>query len=374
MGMTYKGTLVLSLTWIFTLTFCSMLVGEEENLEQVGVTGVQSGILSGLFIDQDKSPIVNHQVNLFYDYSTTVLKPTVTDANGKFKFDSLFPGTYAIEVDHLGKKQRVPKLIVDAGEHNKVELIAGKATTYQRYNNYNQPIPNFTALKNNSGLVSADNQGTFFDGQSMIYIPTQNHYNVKEYEPYTFESKIKPDTTQLTFPTILSSREEEDYLGATLIFLFDKAGVPALGLGNQNLCVYTLEEAPIIPSDSLGFTTSPNLRDNQWHHIVMTRDSNNWKLYVDNVLVCEDKVNVALDLSASITIGGDRASRYNTYFHGYIKDLKIWTSYTDNIEEFSNRNINGNEPDLLAFWPLDSSLANPLIDYSSNQNHGFWSE
>ena len=352
-----------------------MLVGEEENLEQVGVTGTQSGILSGRFLDQNNSPITNHPIQLFYDYSTSVLKTSITDANGNFKFDSLFPGTYAIEIDHLGKKQRVPKLIVDAGEHNKVELITGKATTYQRYNSYNQPVSNFTALSNNNkaGLVNPNNPGTFFDGKTMVQATPMPHYKIDTGMPFTFEAKIKADTFQLTYPAIFSSRDEEGFLKSTLIFLWDTKGVPVINVGpGGNICVHEKGEG----SDEFTnyYTTSPNLVDGKWHHIVITRDTVNLTLYVDQKSVCNAKTARSLDLDNAISIGGDRASRYNTYFHGYIKDLRIWTSFAKDIDEFTTRNINGNEPDLLGFWPLDSSLTNPLIDYSLNQNHGFWSE
>ena len=218
------------------------------------------------------------------------------------------------------------------------------------------------------------NEGTFFDGRSMVYVSTPSHYNIEGYKPYTFEVKIKADTTQLTYPTILSSRKEGGFFEASLFFLFDTAGVPSQGLGRINLCVYRAEENIFQFSDGLGYTSSPNLRDNQWHHIVMTRDSVNWEQYVDGKLVCEDKEDLPLDLSKSITIGGDRASRYNTYFHGYIKDLRVWTSYTANIQEFTSRTVTGSEQDLLGYWPLNPSLPNPLIDLSQNKSHGQWAQ
>ena len=214
------------------------------------------------------------------------------------------------------------------------------------------------------------NEGTFFDGKSMVHIEILNQYVLDDAAPFTFEATIKADTSQLSYPTILSSREEDDFLKSTLFFLWS-TGVPTLYLGaaGGNACAYRLIDDP----NTKYPTNSPNLLDNQWHHIVITRDTSNISFYVDQKLVCKSSGGHSLGFNTSFRIGGDRASRYNTYFHGFIKNVGLWNSYTSDIHEFTKRNVTGKEPDLLGYWPLNPSSENPFADLSLNKSHGVWS-
>ena len=214
------------------------------------------------------------------------------------------------------------------------------------------------------------NEGAFFDGQSMIQISPKPH----TLQPYTFEAKIKADTSQSTFPAIFSSRTEDGFFEPTLFLLWGTNGVPAISLGRRGNVCYSRKGEQVDSSFIIYENTSPNLMDNQWHHIVMTRDSVDWQLYVDATLACSAPIITQLDLRLAISIGGDKASRYNTYFHGYIKDVKIWTSHTSDINELTNRIVTGNEPDLLGYWPLNPKSENPLEDLSLNKSHGVWAQ
>ena len=221
------------------------------------------------------------------------------------------------------------------------------------------------------------NAGTFFDGQSMIQVPTQAHYKIEAWTPYTIEATIKADSSQLPYPTIISSRDEGGFTKGILINLWDKLGVLSMYLGAKsggNICHLPDSLKGIVDDRSSSYTSSPNLKDNQWHHIVITRATHDWEMYIDGELVCERPVKHPIDFNIALNIGGDRASRYNTYFHGYIKDVKIWTSYTSDIHELIHRNVTGGEQDLLGYWPLNPSLPNPLIDLSQNKSHGVWSK
>lgn len=120
------------------------------------------------------------------------------------------------------------------------------------------------------------------------------------------------------------------------------------------------------------------LNDGNWHHMVMTMDVNEWKLYVDCQLVDElttTTVNPDLTNPQRLAIG--RISRTTgdgrpLFFEGDIDNVKIYNTAlsAEEVQQISAYTCPASTPDLLAglvaYYPLNGDA----LDYSGNELHG----
>jgi hypothetical protein len=103
------------------------------------------------------------------------------------------------------------------------------------------------------------------------------------------------------------------------------------------------------------------VRDDVWHHVAMTYDAaageSNLCLYVDGQL---NAVNTATGLLARATgpIWVGHGNAYAT-FSGDIDDLRFWNCVrtAQEIRDNLARSLLGNEPGLVAYYPLDGTTA-----------------
>lgn len=118
-----------------------------------------------------------------------------------------------------------------------------------------------------------------------------------------------------------------------------------------------------------------------WHHIILTRDSSNMKIFIDGQLSRIDTTNQINGLAAHY--GNDSIKRVilgsvswmnGNYFNGYIDDLTILSRALDSVEainlynSYSKYLAVGNDPNtgLQANYPLDGNG----LDFSINLKHG----
>ena len=108
---------------LFTLVMsCSLLLDGEKEIS--GVTGTNSGIISGVFIESDRSPITGQKVSLLKSTEPNTIYSNITDSTGSFLFDSLHAGTYTIKASYLGKQIQSSSIVLDTNETiDDVELI-----------------------------------------------------------------------------------------------------------------------------------------------------------------------------------------------------------------------------------------------------------
>ena len=123
--------------------------------------------------------------------------------------------------------------------------------------------------------------------------------------------------------------------------------------------------------------SSGSIRDNQWHHIVWVFDSQEQydkKIYIDGVLDAQqDAYSTNSNLgSGAVRYGflgdGSEANSYNAgknniFYHGRMDQVSIWHRAFASDEINSLLNINNNENDLVAYWPMEEGSGNTVIDF-----------
>ena len=157
--MPHTVRILLSTFLMFSLTCCSWLI------DSAGVTGTQSGI-AGVFVDELNTPIAGHRIDIYFDSSATILDSQYTDYEGKFRFDSLQSGIYAIETEYLGKHGRYPEIIFESDDSLAITITSYGWYEYVRYDTLNNKRPDserFGRLKENSQLHCTNGIDDDFD-------------------------------------------------------------------------------------------------------------------------------------------------------------------------------------------------------------------
>lgn len=135
-----------------------------------------------------------------------------------------------------------------------------------------------------------------------------------------------------------------------------------LSNGNIKARIYSNQ---IIESKNL------NLADNNWHHLAHVFGSSigGQKIYVDGQLVASGNKGISdFDRQDGIVIGYSWDAQPK-YFKGQIAEVRVWKKARTQtqIQAEMNKTLTGNEPDLLAYWPLRDASAQ---DYTANGNNG----
>jgi hypothetical protein len=68
-----------------------------------------------------------------------------------------------------------------------------------------------------------------------------------------------------------------------------------------------------------------NIEANKWYHVAITREGNNWRTFVNGVLMTTTvKAGVPYrDTSKGFSIGGDTAGYIDRFFEGHIDEIRI---------------------------------------------------
>ncbi|MTJ48840.1 LamG-like jellyroll fold domain-containing protein [Dolichospermum sp. UHCC 0259] len=114
------------------------------------------------------------------------------------------------------------------------------------------------------------------------------------------------------------------------------------------------------------------VNDGKWHHLTAVRDGlHSGKLYVDGVLVSEFTYtgsSVAIDGVEEAFIGKNSKNDGN-FFKGEIGEVRIWNTARSQqyIQDNKDRNLNGNEAGLVAYYPINEGTGDILTDSSVNK-------
>ncbi|MDX1913648.1 MAG: LamG-like jellyroll fold domain-containing protein [Saprospiraceae bacterium] len=131
-------------------------------------------------------------------------------------------------------------------------------------------------------------------------------------------------------------------------------------------------------NDYLNVAGSNNsLANGNWHHIAFVRQGTTLQYYVDGILDRTVFSNQNLDNAAKLRIGNIVCGGLN--FRGSMDEIRIWSLARSVMElnEKMNCTLAGDEPGLLAYYPLSSQNCgacsagtNTLIDNTANGYHG----
>ena len=113
----------------------------------------------------------------------------------------------------------------------------------------------------------------------------------------------------------------------------------------------------------LGLSALTNCADGSWHHVAVVRRTGVMEVYVDGTSVEVDKSRKgtkALDISGknALSFGAFMSApgaAPQSYFAGMMRDMRVWDIALDanKIQSRMLRVLNGKEPQLLAYWPMD---------------------
>lgn len=119
---------------------------------------------------------------------------------------------------------------------------------------------------------------------------------------------------------------------------------------------------------------NPAPADNEWHHVAFTWDNSSQDIlvYIDGQLAPNSGTFAGPIAAPGQELNIGRNEKRGAHFNGKIDDVRIWSvALTDSvIQRNRHRTLNGNEPNLLAYWKLDEGNSNYVFDLTDNSYDG----
>jgi hypothetical protein len=141
------------------------------------------------------------------------------------------------------------------------------------------------------------------------------------------------------------------------------------GSSGYGLFLNTSGEIRALLGGVAALTSGITMPANEWMHLVLTRESGIWKLYVDGELkTLSSNTTAPAAPSGSITIGANPAG--SERFAGSADEVRFWTTartQTQIRQSYASRV--GNESGLAAYYRFDQSSTTYVNDYTTNGNH-----
>lgn len=133
-----------------------------------------------------------------------------------------------------------------------------------------------------------------------------------------------------------------------------------------------------VRSYTSGFTSTTKLQKERWYHVAFVQDASNNKLkiYVDGALDSESPLQgTGVNTTGDIFVGAREyfnSGNGSHFFNGVIYELRMWNiarSQVD-IKATLNTTLQGNEANLVGYWPLNDGTGTTVKDRSSGQRPG----
>ncbi len=106
-----------------------------------------------------------------------------------------------------------------------------------------------------------------------------------------------------------------------------------------------------------------------WHHIAISRQSNQLKVYVDGMLNYSALDNSDFSNDEILTIADPGNISANKY---YIDEVRVWNTARSESEivQYMTKPLTGNESGLIAYYNMNEGTGTIMNDLTSNNNHG----
>lgn len=199
-------------------------------------------------------------------------------------------------------------------------------------------------------------------GGSNQYMSVVDHadIDIAASQSRTVTALVRTSTPQAI--RILSKRS-----GAGYEFITSASGIPGLNASDAS------------GAHGAVFTASPNIANNQWHHVAMVIDQGNAasktvKLYVDGVLISTGPTfSTAGDFSTAMNlIVGGVSGTAAGQFNGSLDNVRIWNKAMTASEIIADQDAVVNTPttNLLAAWDFEGVIGTNVPDVSGNNHPG----
>jgi len=234
-------------------------------------------------------------------------------------------------------------------------LLAQRNTPLSRFA-VNILLPGCLLVPASISCAQISSKGLYFDGTQQLVTVT-NYYNGIDTGDFAIEAWIRDDMFNPGFPTeepILDNRENST--GPMLGF--------RLAITNGQLTFF---------AGLFGTSCGPDLRDQQCHHVAVSRIGGNLSYYVDGILSGGDFNDGSLLSDApELYIGAKLSYPSGVFpFYGLIKEVRIWNKARTQSEIQSNMNAVVNpDPNLVSYWRMDEGSGQSVTDYSGNSHTG----
>ncbi len=219
--------------------------------------------------------------------------------------------------------------------------------------------------------VIYENYVQVFDGYSALQFDGMESYALCEADPtlnitdaFTIEGWIYPDGWGENTSIGLGKIIDKANIG---IFICRAGGT----LNDSCLVIFHNDS-----ESTSGFSYSPDLsiRLNSWQHIAVTYNlSDGMLLYINGSPRTLSQINPPVggindNLYENLYIGN--AEGLAETFDGLIDELRIWDHARSGTEIQSSINVTleGNEPGLVAYWPMEEGNGDIIHDHSDNGN------
>ena len=126
---------------------------------------------------------------------------------------------------------------------------------------------------------------------------------------------------------------------------------------------------------------SPPLSTGSWHHVAVTHQNGNSRIYLNGSLVATEDTSysmvvnpgqpVRLGVSDNYT-GGTWNAPDGRYFSGEMDEVRFWSDVRTQDEIFEHRNaiLHGWENGLIGYYRMNEANGTTVFDHSSKANHG----
>lgn len=202
-----------------------------------------------------------------------------------------------------------------------------------------------------------------FNGENNVVIVENSPLNVIDDGDFTLEAWIKgEDSGGFHHPTILSNRSTFPSGGGIMFFIHNQ-------WGGSKYKLLSLQINEINYKFVNNGTFNGDLLDNKCHHVAVSRKGNILTFYADGIQFGTFTFNSGTtSLNEPLRIGQDRAT--NNTFDGLISQCRIWNIARTPTEIFQYKDVrlNGNENGLLAYWEMNETNGQILVDKTGQYN------
>jgi len=201
-----------------------------------------------------------------------------------------------------------------------------------------------------------------FDGSNdSVSIPSSAQLNFGTSTNFTLEAWVKLYSSQTNYTGIIAKADNSSSTFYQLVIV-------------ENKIAAEVSNGGAFAGTGQGFWGTTNLFDSSWHHVAMvvTRSSQNVKLYVDGVVEA-DTIHSAvvsdLNNTGNMLLGCDRT--YSQHFKGSIDEVRVWNvaRSSADINTYKSVEIDPLTSGLMAYYRLNQGTAggdNSAITYATD--------
>jgi hypothetical protein len=200
------------------------------------------------------------------------------------------------------------------------------------------------------GAAQGAESAPLFPANSYVALGAPSTLRVPEGGPFTVEGWV--NLKAHTPLALLYSKNNGREMPSTCLFgLKDAGGKMAAFVGTGGSPGETWLDVPLLAAVSLG----------RWHHLAYAYDGRVLAFFLDGVCVGRHPCRFADHAAHTVKLGG---SADGTDIPGRISEVRVWNHARGaaQIRTFMNRRLNGQEPGLLGYWPLNEGSGRVVRD------------